>query len=265
MKDTSKRFLLLFLGFALSALVGCSDGQLTNDFAIENADGSGILGGVEVGPDATEAHHLAMLVDLETNQICTASLVRRRVLLTAAHCIPSKVELMSVFFDPNPLGEGSSVTPASVQRAVVHPRYTKKADSSSVDLALVFLDEPAPASFKEVRLSAGLSLAIKTPIDLSGFGKSSLSDPNSFGRLRRAQTEILNVTEGFFEIDQSAGTGICDGDSGGAAFVEDVEGLTLVGVTKMAYDKYTLGEDTCLGVSQFTRVDKNLSWILENL
>jgi trypsin len=206
-----------------------------------------------------------MLVDLDTNQICSASLIRPHVLLTAAHCIPSKVELLSVFFDVDPLGGNATSAPVQILKTVVHPQYSKTADPQSVDLALVFLGGPAPASYKVTPLPSISSLAPEMMIDISGYGRNSLKDQNSFGRLHHAKVEILAVNDGFFEVDQSAGIGICDGDSGGAAFVEGVKGLTLVGVTKMAYDKYAQGQDSCLGVSQFTRVDKNLSWILQNL
>lgn len=260
----NKRFLFLIAGFAISVFVGCS-GQLTNDFRISGEIQSGIIGGEDVASDTPVARHSMMLVDLETNQICSGSLVSRNVILTAAHCIPSKKEALSVFFGLDPLAEDSTSLPVTVREILLHPAYSRSTDLKSVDLALVFLVENAPEFYAPVILSEGVSFTDRTLVQLVGYGKSSLQEESSFGRLRQVQSEVLNANEIFFEVDQQSGKGICDGDSGGAAFVQGIEGLTLVGVTKMAYDKYAQGGHSCLGVSQFTRVDKNLPWILENL
>ena len=262
--NTSKPVLGLLLSFAVCAFVGCS-GQLTSDFSVPQENGSGILGGKDVNFDSREARRSAMLVDLETNQICSATLIRPQVLLTAAHCIPSDSSLLSVFFDVNPLAGSTQKAAIEVSKTVIHPQYTRNSELASVDLALVFLKNPAPKFYRTALLPKESSLRLDQMVEVSGYGKKSITDDTSFGRLAQTKVEILGADEGFFEVDQKQGIGICDGDSGGSAFQENASGLVLVGVTKMAYDKYAQGTDTCLGVSQFTRVDRNLSWILQSL
>lgn len=238
--------------FLACIFVGCSE-QPTNSFVSLEAPNS-ILGGEDVDSQDPVARHAAMLVDLETNQICSATLIRPQVLLTAAHCVSSKADMLSVYFDVDPVNANSTVL-LDVDRVITHPEYSQDSLETSVDLALIVLKESAPESSVPAELPSVEDLGELQKLEVVGYGVSSTSG-EGFGRLRKVQVPVAELQEGFIKVDQSQGQGICDGDSGGAAFLLRENKRILVGVTKMA---------SCLESSQFTRVDTNLSWILQPL
>ncbi|WP_347359335.1 trypsin-like serine protease [Bdellovibrio sp.] len=262
MRGIRKNFQYLLFGFVLGSLIGCS-GQ--PDYAT-SIGGQGIIGGEFVEPTDQVSHHTTMLVNLEKNEICSGVLVSSKVVLTAAHCLPSEKENIKAYFSNSPLNEDASVEFREVSSIVQHPQYSADEELESVDLAVLVLATDVPAGYLPVSIDDYDELKIGTEVILAGYGNSTATSAEGFGELRKVATSISKVTGPlFFEIDQANGRGICDGDSGGPVFRVNTDKLTLVGITKLAYDKNGTGYASCLTMSQYTSLQDPAikRWIME--
>jgi hypothetical protein len=146
--------------------------------------------------------------------MCSAVVVARDVVLTAAHCVTGASEHRVHFRN----GDGPPVLITPKAKAV-HSGYDAKAVEGrrrSIDLALLQLPEPLPGRFETAALSAaagGSSLAF------AGYGVAREGDGRSTGTFRSVR---LNLVEPYgpsrilvwANAPQSA-AGVCDGDSGG--------------------------------------------------
>ncbi len=260
------RFLLILLFSLLSSLVGCSENSFSG--APEDISRSyGILGGQDVAESDPVARSTVMLLNLESNEICTGTAVSEQALVTAAHCVPQEKENLQVFFAVNPLDENADPKAASVAKIIVHPDYNSIETMKSVDLAMVLLQEKLPVSYQSVSVARGDRLKVGQGVLLAGFGNSSAKEAEGFGKLRQVLVSVSEITGTFFEVEQNLGKGICDGDSGGPVFVVEGKTLALLGVSKLVYDKKHTGADNCLTTAQFVSVAQKpiQEWILKSL
>lgn len=254
----------LFLIMILGGLLGCSESAHSREHLVDN-ERHGILGGHVIDGKDRISSSLAFLVNSESNEICTGTLVTRTILLTAAHCIPPQSENLQVYFSHQPLAEEVDVEGQQVQSAYLHPDFDRKNSMTSIDLALVVLKEPAPRSFKPAVLLRSEEIRAGQKVVLAGYGNSSAVNSEGFGVLRKVESRLSFVGPQFFEVNQKGGRGICDGDSGGPVFIATGNGLRLLGVTKLVYDKNQTGQDNCLTTGQFTATysEAIYEWIRE--
>jgi len=108
-----------------------------------------IVGGMEdQGPLARRS----VMVLSSKGGVCSAVVVARDVVLTAAHCVTGADEHRVHFRDE--AGEPVLIAPSA---KAVHPGYNAKAIETrqrSIDLALVRLPQPLPERFEEATLTA---------------------------------------------------------------------------------------------------------------
>jgi hypothetical protein len=185
-----------------------------------------------VGP-AQDGAALAPFVVMVLNRIgtragfCSAIVVAPTVLLTAAHCVPPGAALKVHFPD-----EGHPPVLLDVAQVVRHPGYRADAIRSrtrSIDLALIRLPAPLPARFRPAMLAdGGVAHAVGEPYRLAGYGLAREGDPRSSGRLlvgavaaRAPLSDVLLWAEG-------AGSGACEGDSGGPVLAADRDTVAAV-------------------------------------
>lgn len=235
----------------LSGLMGCSEPSYSRENLFYN-EKNGILGGHTIDSKDRISLSSVFLVNSESNEICTGTLVTPKILLTAAHCIPQSSEDLQAFFSQQPLSDSAEVQGQEIDFAHTHPEFDRSQNMTSVDLALVVLKESAPAPFKPAILLRGGHIRLGQKVILAGYGNSSAHNSEGFGVLRKVEARLSFVGPRFFEVNQNGGRGICDGDSGGPVFVATDGGLRLLGVSKLVYDKNQTGQVNCLTTAQFT-------------
>jgi MYXO-CTERM domain-containing protein len=178
--------------------------------------------------------------------VCTATLISREVLLTAAHCVdqnlPDDVGGLFGYFGTNVANPGTRIV---ADDALMHRYYD--ADSLAFDIALVHLSEPAPdiipiVTLNEAPLDASL---VDQPIRLVGYGETEF-DRNDFGVKHEVSTVITTVApRHVFTGTDTENT--CKGDSGGPCFYDDGSGEVQIGITSRS--------QACTAGSVKTRVD----------
>ena len=126
-------------------------------FALSGCGAHAIVGGAE---DAGPLARSTLMVLSSRGGVCSAVVVDRDVVLTAAHCVTGADQYRVHFRDET----GQPVLIAPTAKAV-HPGYDPKAIEErrrSIDLALLRVPEPLPARFAESPLSAGATRS-RTP------------------------------------------------------------------------------------------------------
>lgn len=191
---------------------------------------------VKAQPDAVFAPHAVMVLGSK-GSFCSAVVLDRTTVLTAAHCVSGSPDYRVHWRGTD--GKPVLREPAAI---AIHPGYAKdaaKARKRSIDLALIRLAEPLPPQFKPVTLSAAPPRS-GDQLTVAGYGLASENDPVTGGTFRAAR---LSVIEPFGPSTilvwltdpatgpKAAGSGACTGDSGGPIFDE---GGALMAITVYA-------------------------------
>ncbi|MGO4388862.1 trypsin-like serine protease [Microvirga sp. 2YAF29] len=210
-----------------------------------------IVGGTEdQGPLARQS----VMVLSSNGGVCTAVVLARDVVLTAAHCVTGADEHRVHFRDES--GEPVLIVPAA---KAVHPGYNAKAIETrqrSIDLALMRIPENLPRRFESTTLATGKPGKDSTII-VGGYGLSREDDAKTTGTFRTAP---LTVTEPYGPSkillwSKGLGSmGACQGDSGGPMAV----GNAVAAITSWSSPAQGRG---CGGVTQGILVGAQREWI----
>jgi hypothetical protein len=231
------------------------------------ARGHGIINGSPTGYSAWQG--VIGIYSESKGTVCTGTLVHRRVVITAGHCI-RRLKLFGGFDytqDPGPLRiyggpdirVWAGIKPVEyprVDRAVVHPEWNGKAHSS--DLGLLLLEEPMPASVHHLGLRRGPGPTTGEPVLLVGYGRTNDTEPGSDGRHHQARSSIVHVGqrwgEGPHTVIKIGGTpsAYCSGDSGGPALTRQDDTWVLAGVASMS---------DCMGDNINVNLTNHTGWI----
>ena len=174
---------------------------------------------------------------------CTATLVGKHTVLTAAHCVyPGLAHDFKL----------TSGTYTST-KVVRHPQYVKNSSQGALyDIALIQLPGDPPITPSMVSQKAPF---VGQKITIIGYGVTSSNSKNS-GVKRIAQNTVATVSSSRFTFDGSGGDkgNTCSGDSGGPAFAT-VDGREVhLGVHSMA-------SQPCGNRGYNTRTDAFYSWL----
>ncbi|MGQ0445977.1 MAG: trypsin-like serine protease [Beijerinckiaceae bacterium] len=215
-----------------------------------------------VGP-AREAPEFAPYVVVVLDQtgakasVCSASVVTRNVVLTAAHCV-SGLAATRVYYRESS-GDGIFL---GVAKIAINPNYRPDATprgEHSIDLALLLLTEPLPSKFKPVELGGIGPVAVGQHVRIAGFGLSdedkariasfgpSDEDISGTSGVLRAGVLISSGPKSTFAflIDPAgAGLGACVGDSGAPVFAGQGPRLVAVAIQANAEGGHKCGETT---------------------
>lgn len=219
--------------------------------AVAVSPASAIVGGE---PDTTHTNVGAIMMvwpqfDDIVGRLCTATLIHKRALLTAAHCT-TYIENQGIDYDQvwvtfahDPFADEAEYL--DVKTILVHPDYGSSANPDSHDIALVILKKPVdgiePEPLPEIGAMDDLldSLTEKGRRDLEldlivvGYGTSEFLEPpatqlDAERKIGTVSFENLLPFEIQTKQESDLGSMLCMGDSGGPAFYVDEGGTEVM-------------------------------------
>jgi secreted trypsin-like serine protease len=213
-----------------------------------------------------EAASHAVLIVGSRGTSCTATLIARDLLLTAAHCAMPDATYKLVLFDA-----AHHPTLKDIVRVAQHPQFDLKtmlAHRATADVALMKLAEPLPASFALAPLAETRTIAPGDPFVVAGYGVTVRGDGRTGGTLREARLVAIGKpgTLQLRLVDPATGgtrpgLSACTGDSGGPASVETNGRLAVVGVVSWSTGpNMTAG---CGGLTGITPLARYRDWIVD--
>lgn len=183
--------------------------------------------------------------------LCTGTLIRPNVVLTAGHCIKLKRGDQGYLYDysddPGTLqvagGQGGEKHLSYVADIIVHPLWKGNIGNTKADLALILLEDRIPQypgiAIRELPLPQVGDDAI-----IVGFGADPTIESTTLEdatRHREGRTTIRDLTPYYIEIGGDSNT--CNGDSGGPLLTYQDSEWRLTGVI-------SFGTNSCETYSQ---------------
>ncbi|WP_210415539.1 trypsin-like serine protease [Bdellovibrio sp. NC01] len=187
---------VLVLG--LIALVSCAPKNSNN---VELAGKPSIINGQEVKEGASIAASIVSLYDTKEQYICTGTLIAPNIVLTAAHCMPSKASNMKVVFANNVDDMMSNREQDVLQAHVLQVTSFKANDKYNPndeetefnrnDIALVRFKGALPEGYKPATFLGGTNLLKRgMMVTVAGYGVDDVQatqiDPRKYKNLDQA-------------------------------------------------------------------------------
>jgi hypothetical protein len=243
---------LCALTVVASACMPTSDVSQEDDFAAMEQD---IVGGT-TAPNDTNVFYLYMQGNNGGGGSCTATLIDRRTLLTAAHCVDPAISgatSLQIYAMNKPTE--AQAYPSDYIRVIetrTHPGWN--AQTLSDDIAMAYLEvaptNVTPKPWNKASLDSMSGAAVRAV----GYGLSA--PPSTGGGVRRQVS--LNITQVYptlIRMGNGSTKGICQGDSGGPTFMTFSDGIERV----VGVHSFTTSQ-TCTDGAD-TRVDAFQSFV----
>lgn len=190
-----------------------------------------------------------------TGSWCTGSVIAKRVVLTAAHCVEDATSQtrFSILFGSDPISGKPDAT-INVVKFAHDPEYMVTNNiAAGHDAAVLILAQDAPVTPLAINTTALTQSMIGSPVYVVGYGNDNGVAGTGAGTKRSVHTKLANLEQGVIDIGQPGQT-TCQGDSGGPTFMTVNGRSVIVGIT-------SYGEEGCVSAGSSTRVDLSTSFI----
>ncbi len=248
--------------------------------AVSGSSREKIIGGLEIEASHPLTRSVVALINIvepepeEAFEVCTASFLTDRVLLTAAHCLPEtddggEPQALSIKIGVDAYDDGPRL---KVDRVLAHPDYdstTYVSDVAVIRLAESY-SEAKPLKLARPQDLRGASLSRMSRVQAVGFGRSNAGRGENesyegLGRMRTVDLQSIDFVssstseELLIQVDMNHGRGFCEGDSGGPALLKAGRGKS--GIIGVASTFESRGPKDCNQFGYYTNVLPHLEWI----
>jgi hypothetical protein len=218
---------------------------------------SALVGPAREAPDLEPYVVMVLSRSGSSASFCSASVIARNIVLTAAHCVTGPDDARVFFRDAK--GQSTMLDVASI---AINPGYRPDAIRRrliSIDLALVRLVEPLPEAFTPVDLAKSASAEVGQIFRIAGFGVADEGSGRTGGVLREGNLVASGPRSAillWLKDPNHTGLGACTGDSGAPVFAAKEPILVAVAV-------WARGENghICGALTQAVRIAPQRPWI----
>jgi hypothetical protein len=262
-----KIFKMLFFTITTLVLAACEPGfQAQQMQDLSGADE--IVGGEEIDRGDVRGFYVAKLqVDLNGETFyCTATHVSETVLITAAHCLPTKnTKSMRLIYRTH----GWAGETRLIKKILIHQDYPKipKSDLAFIKIYGLMPDTQQILPFNFERPTDDLFKVLSIGYGITNFKKTSDDDIEGLGILRAVESRVTgySIKRDDFYIDMSKGKGINGGESGGPAIYFVNGAPTILGIAR-SVDYHTKGKTKIFdSYGYYTALSFHKDWVLKNL
>ncbi len=253
----------------LGLVVVCSLAACTAPASVDSVSQSIINGTTDTG-DPAVVMVLAQVPGSMNASLCTGEIISPHVVLTAAHCV-----------DPSQVGTGAqfvvfvgeqltNTSPKSDFLTVKETHFDTNFDSMNPqngnDVGVVILASPSTITPVPYNRDSMPQSMVGMAARLVGYGITSGTDTTgtTAGTRRTAPTTLAHLDNLFVGL-QDGSHGICEGDSGGPAFMMFNGVERIVGVTSFGFQNCPLtpppGTPSGFEAGNDTRIDEYASFI----
>lgn len=239
------------------AVLASATNMLALSCSVANA-----LVGASLEPEPQEIAQTVLVTTIKGrgSSFCTGVVLDRDVVLTAGHCAYG-ANAIAV----NAARVGAPPQLIAAPTHIMHPEYRHNAAvrrERSIDLVLLRLSEPLPASFAPARLSERGTTEVGEQFRILGFGLTREGVERSAGSLRAGQLQTRAPLSRILlwardPLDQ--GFGACTGDSGGPILSADG---ALFAITSWSTGE---GKKSCGALTQAALVGPQRQWIVRTI
>lgn len=249
--------LKLFVSLILSVflLSACSKSKsLTH--AVRSSDSNSIINGEDVKATDLYAKHTVALGPAKGDQICSGVIIAPHFILTAGHCAQG-IKKGKIYFGL--VAKPKTATAIyQITKVTLHPRYCRSCLmndgmlSNGNDLSIVEFDKDLPEGFEPVEFANFDQVKTDATVYLAGYGAT---EKQEYDVLKVTNVLIKQTDDSEFKTQETK-SGSCDGDSGGPAFFQEGDKLTLAGITSR-------GDEECHKHGIYTIPAAHADWIKE--